>query len=778
MTTMYGNQSPNSVMATILPSLTNSFSYDFYEDAVMAGIKLEPNNKNRQKSKGSHDEGKSPVARKGKSIRLGSGQVLSRRQQKQIEELLLLSTDNMDDYNSEQVHISPALTYMSSDAKKLLGISLKDDEGALTGPLDTSSINDSRPRRPSSAGSSGGGSIGKLSVSSTPTNFQRKSAATSAQPPAQSQRPSPSPKAVNRKNASRGGRAINKQLAKSSESYVTVPTTPTSSSAVSRIGSMADGDFQDSQPVPMQITNDSPLISPYPSPRTEMPIVTEGPQLAVTSTLAANKVIDADEFDDIKTAVNRVVQGLTVSLPPKPVLNKNSRGSQSKKQSGRDSNSSINVSNSNSFLMTNSFLGAVSDTASTIVEGFETKTRQLRSFDQYKAYSYSLAEEPSEEEPEPEVDDGVSITTRGAIETVPMSTELRRVLGLPSLPLPRTASMQNLDNWQPPDTYGLANSEPIIKTTKNVAVRASTSIIPISNKLGVAMVQNEEGMGTNSDSDNSSVERPTRARSLEGVAMSTDLRRVLGLKPLPSQPRLEDRSDDWKPPRTYGLSNSEPIIKTSKNTVRSKPAIASPRLRENMGPTKRVLLMVKEEDESSSQNEEEEEDSVSDGEDSHKLEDVPMSAELRKLFGLPPLDLNTVASKTGGAEWRPPQTAGLGNSQPLIFTPSSKVKPTPPTTPSPSSTPRTPRGIYVKVQDIEEEDGRSASNELDDDFSGPQRPSLDQVPMSSNLKRVLGLSSRPMSANVNQQSSWKPPSTYGLANSEPIIRTPKNVVSP
>jgi hypothetical protein len=435
-----------------------------------------------------------------------------------------------------------------------------------------------------------------------------------------------------------------------------------------------------------------------------------------------------EDMDEVKFAVNRLVQGLTSS----PYSNSNSRDA--------------------SFLLTNSFLGAVSDTASVVIEsngsgkssnstmarnaGRKTGIRRLRSFNEYKAYSYNLAdtdpvneretergiaEEEMQETEERESD--ISIATRGSsLSAVPMSADLRRVLGLPPIALSsKTLSVKSSEGeWKPPETWGLSNSEPIIKTVS--LDRASL------------------------------IRERDRERYRESsVAMSDELRRVLGF-----------------------ASASASASTAVKDMQRSR--------QESSRMMREMMTRVEEDDEIIDNAIDRETESARDGEDtesladeeteSRALEDIPMSAELRKLFGLPPLELDPVMRER---EWKAPPKPGLSNSKPILRSPVDRER----------------------VREKEEEEEREVAGEI-------ERPPLEYVAMSENLRLVLGL---PVSSKTQTQTqifksvrssqgkeretttvreietgksstttTWKPPAFPGLANSEPILRTSKNTV--
>lgn len=343
-----------------------------------------------------------------------------------------------------------------------------------------------------------------------------------------------------------------------------------------------------------------------------------------------------------------------------------------------------------------------------------SNTGEVRDFSQTKTYSYSLSNgEEEDDDDEEDLFDGLS---RGSLESIPMSAELRRILGLPlEVKNPGTT---NVSDWKPPQTWGLVNSEPIIKTAKNdPPVKQNAPVI------NIAYTPSAERK-TSDDEEDDDEEDEDYERDLDDIPMSADLRMLLGLAPM-----AETAVTDWKPPSKSGLDNSDPILKKN-------------------GYSKA------EEDEEEGDNDEEDDDEE---ENDRPLESVAMSEDLRRLLGLSAMNGASQVQAPSSSNWKAPTSHGLANSEPIIRT-------------TTNTAPIVTKFSLVPTYGNDEDEDEDDEDEEDDDVDDSTLPN--DIAMSDNLKRILGL--LPADSAPTVQTDWKPPSRSGLDNSDPIVATKMN----
>jgi hypothetical protein len=284
----------------------------------------------------------------------------------------------------------------------------------------------------------------------------------------------------------------------------------------------------------------------------------------------------------------------------------------------------------------------------------------------------------------------------------------------------------------------IRNTMNVMKTDPPVARQTTNEYKTYSYNLANA----DEGEDEGEDDDEDEDEDEGSFRSLETTPMSAELRRLLGLPAVANENNANVTNvvpvSDWKPPQSSGLSNSDPIIKTGKNIRPTAPSPVSVSFAPSVTSSNVSQL---DEDEDDDDDEEDDEDD----DEGRSFDDVPMSADLRRLLGLAPL------AETANTDWKPPQRSGLDNSDPIIKSQGSAVK--------------------QNQMDEDDDDNDYDETEEEDDNLG----SLEDVAMSDDLRRILGLpvlneNQKGISSNTN----WKAPTSSGLANSEPIIRTSKN----
>ncbi|CAM9719376.1 unnamed protein product [Pylaiella littoralis] len=161
------------------------------------------------------------------------------------------------------------------------------------------------------------------------------------------------------------------------------------------------------------------------------------------------------------------------------------------------------------------------------------------------------------------------------------------------------------------------------------------------------------------------------------------------------------------------------------------------------------------------------------GSEDEEHEMVAMSPNLMVALGLAKPSQEPAATKEGGegggmGDWRPPMFSGLTNSKPL-------------TTLMPVVVGHNKKALEVQYKNKGGEDGQDGDIG-DGEWSEEEGWDYEDIPddayildwstnISPNLAKAIGNcgSNQPKTDAITAQLSWKPPTTFGLKNSAPIV---------
>jgi hypothetical protein len=211
-----------------------------------------------------------------------------------------------------------------------------------------------------------------------------------------------------------------------------------------------------------------------------------------------------------------------------------------------------------------------------------------------------------------------------------------------------------------------------------------------------------------------------------------------------NQKIASNQNGNWKPPPFHGLSNSYPIVPQKKSAIVYYD---------------RGYEEDEDKDSSSYASVEEEVNWES------RLESL--SSDLRKALGYE----NTSQTKTN---WVPPYKTGLANSErilPLITNNANYNK--------------LSKNLYSQERNQNEDnDGSELADDEGDDFTNyfaASRLNLEEIPMSSSLRKILGFSPSTTMNTVQYNedgNKWIPPSKPGLENSLPVLLPTRQQLRP
>eukprot|EP00981_Chlorochromonas_danica_P000458 scaffold96_cov167-Ochromonas_danica.AAC.65 len=398
--------------------------------------------------------------------------------------------------------------------------------------------------------------------------------------------------------------------------------------------------------------------------------------------------------------------------PQRPGLQNSTKLTQDRLDNNNNNNK-INIFPKNSYTTAAASTNANSSLIQYSNKGVEEERNRVNQLPlSYSSYNHE-ADDDDDDDDDDEDDDEDFSEDQSSLRDIAMSANLKRLLGLEV----KEEEMVKTD-WQPPATYGLNNSTPIVTHPrrppqlanddyKNYSHTSSSdtgesglfdaamknslqgllgmglhdgldySVNKSSSFLSQVNVehQNPVNSGINNqeddddeedDDEEEEEEEEEEGRDLLHTAMSPDLMRLLGL-----QPSDLAMSTDWKPPSRPGLDNSSPIIKSKQLSISDDETthrqinnnqsghITSATTDQSYRNAGDEGNYEEEEDDEDDDDEDEEEDEEDEEEmDVSRFEGVSMSAALRQALGLPPLNQET--------DWRPPQESGLHNSAPIV----------------------------------------------------------------------------------------------------------------